>query len=107
MLSLLGYAPVKSNNPREALELIQKQPFDLILSDFRMPGMNGQEFYEQAISQKPDLSRRIIFLTGDVVTEETKKFLERVGNPHLAKPFQLASVQQIIAEALEESALAA
>lgn len=107
MLSLLGYETVKTNNPREALELIEQQSFDLILSDFRMPGMNGQEFFESAISKLPHLSRRIIFLTGDVVTEETKKFLEEIGNPHLAKPFQLSSVQQIIAEVLEEAELAA
>jgi PAS domain S-box-containing protein len=107
MLGLLGYQPVKCNSPREALELVQKQSFDLVLSDFRMPGMNGRQFYEAAIQKQPGLAKKVIFLTGDVVTEETQNFLRSTGNPHLAKPFQLSSVQEIITEALEQQALAA
>jgi len=41
-----------------------------------MPKMNGQEFYRQAIQMKPELARRILFLTGDVVSEDTQAFLQ-------------------------------
>ena len=82
----------------------QHEEIDLILSDFRMPKMNGQEFYQQAIRKKPALARRIVFLTGDVVNEETQAFLQSTGNPHLAKPFQLAHVEQMVAEVLQQNA---
>jgi len=106
MLSLLGYATSLCHSGREALELIDRVEFDLIISDFRMPKMNGREFYEQTVRKKPELARRIIFLTGDVVNEETQAFLQSTGNPHLSKPFQLARVEQMVAQVLQQNAVA-
>ena len=63
--------------------------------------MNGQEFYRQAIQMKPELARRIVFLTGDVVSEDTQAFLRSTSNPHLSKPFQLARVEQLVAQVLQ------
>jgi len=100
MLGLLGYSTTLCHSASEALQLVAQHDFDLIISDFRMPKMNGQEFYCQAIAVKPDLARRILFLTGDVVSEETQAFLQSTGNPHLSKPFQLARVEQVVAEVL-------
>ncbi len=107
MLELLGYSAVKCNAPRDALDLITRETFDIILSDYRMPHMNGQQFYKAAITKRPSLARRIIFLTGDVVTRETQEFLASTGNPHLAKPFQLVRVEKLISEVLEREAVAA
>ena len=100
MLGLLGYSTTLCHSASDALQLLAQRDFDLIISDFRMPKMNGQEFYCQAIALKPDLARRILFLTGDVVSEETQAFLQSTGNPHLSKPFQLARVEQVVAEVL-------
>ena len=88
----------------EALELIEKENFDLVISDYRMPGMNGRQFYEQAVKQRPLLARRIIFLTGDVVNEETLAFVSSIGNPHIAKPFSLSGVKTVVAEVIHGSA---
>jgi PAS domain S-box-containing protein len=104
MLGLLGYETAVCNFPAQALELIKKQEFDLIISDFRMPGLNGEQFFGLATKQSPALARRIIFLTGDVVNDETLKFLNSTGNPHLAKPFDLARVRAIVAEVLRANA---
>ncbi|MDB6056102.1 MAG: Multi-sensor hybrid histidine kinase [Verrucomicrobiales bacterium] len=100
MLSLIGHFPIVANSPPQALSLMEKHEFDLILSDYRMPVMNGQEFYKVVCTRKPALCRKIIFLTGDVVNEETLSFLKQVGNPHLAKPFQLTTLQKTIDEVL-------
>jgi CheY-like chemotaxis protein len=101
MLGLLGYATTLCHSAPDALQLLAQRDFDLIISDFRMPKMNGQEFYRHAIQMKPELARRIVFLTGDVVSEDTQAFLQSTGNPHLAKPFQLARVEQIVAQVLQ------
>ena len=99
MLGLLGYTPtVCATLAAQALELIDRQDFDLVISDFRMPGINGRQFYDLALQKKPALARRIIFLTGDVVNEETQDFLESIGNPHIAKPFNLSSVKKVVEE---------
>jgi two-component system NtrC family sensor kinase len=105
MLGLLGHSATLCQSALEALELLEKREFDLIISDFRMPKMNGQEFYQHAIEKKPSLGRRIIFLTGDVVNEETQAFLRSTGNPHLSKPFQLARVEQTVMEVLERNSV--
>jgi two-component system NtrC family sensor kinase len=101
MLGLLGYSTTLCHSAPDALQLLAQRDFDVIISDFRMPKMNGQEFYQRAIQMKPELARRILFLTGDVVSEDTQAFLQSTGNPHLSKPFQLVRVEQAVAQVLQ------
>ncbi len=49
----------------------------------------------------PAQARRVIFLTGDVVNEDTLGFLKSTGNPHIAKPFNLSSVRKTVAEVID------
>jgi hypothetical protein len=46
------------------------------------------------------LERRFIFLTGDTVNEATKSFLRSTGQPFLAKPFRLASIEEVTRQTL-------
>jgi len=101
MLGLLGYSTTLCHSGPDALQLLSQREFDLIISDFRMPKMNGQQFYQRAVQMKPELARRILFLTGDVVSEDTQAFLQSTGNPHLSKPFQLVRVEQLVAQVLQ------
>jgi CheY-like chemotaxis protein len=81
--------------------MLNGRQFDVIISDFRMPGMNGRQFFE-AVQQKSEvLASRIVFLTGDMVSDSTRTFLESIGNPHLAKPFHLANVRETIAAVIK------
>jgi two-component system NtrC family sensor kinase len=105
MLNMLGYSTALCHSGQEALELLERRDFDLIISDYRMPGMNGQEFYRLAIEKKSELAKRVIFLTGDVVNEDTQSFLRSMTNPHLSKPFQLARIEQLIVEVLQRNSL--
>jgi len=106
MLGILGYKTTLCHAAPPALELIERCEFDLILSDIRMPTMDGKQFYKAVAAKRPELARRIIFLTGDVVAEETQSFLETIGNPYLSKPFQLSTVEAIVAQVLREHAAA-
>lgn len=106
ILQLLGHTPTICHTPSHALELISQQDFDLILSDYRMPTMDGQEFYRKVAEKKPALTRRIVFLTGDLINEESQHFVQTNGRPHLAKPFNLASVQRIVETTLESNSVA-
>jgi PAS domain S-box-containing protein len=101
MLGLLGYRTTVCCLAAHALEEIDRQNFDLIISDFRMPGINGRQFYGLAVEKKPELASRIVFLTGDVVNTETQEFLKSLGNPHIGKPFNLNSVKKVVAEVIE------
>jgi PAS domain S-box-containing protein len=105
LLKILGHEPSLCHSAIHALELLGKSNFDLIISDFRMPGLNGQQFFEQIRQKHPALADRIIFVTGDVVNQETQSFLRVTGVPNLGKPFNLSSVKSVVAELLEMDAV--
>jgi CheY-like chemotaxis protein len=102
ILQLLGYSATKCSSPCAALDLLDKEHFDVILTDFRMPQMNGDEFYFQATGKYPELARRVVFLTGDTASEDTRCFLDRHQAPSLSKPFDIASVEQVILEVVKQ-----
>ena len=104
MLEALGHEPTLCNAASQALELLRENDYDLILSDFRMPNINGEQFYHEVVKQKPDNADRIIFLSGDVVNAETQAFLKSTGNVKLDKPFKLAAVREAIDAALSGKA---
>lgn len=105
LLALHGYAPTVCLSPKRALELIAKIDYDLILSDYRMPFMNGKEFFLAATRLKPELARRIIFLTGDAMHEESQTFLESAGALHLSKPVRFAALEKVVASVLRKNFL--
>jgi len=102
MLGILGHQATACLSAPHALELIETRSFDAILSDYRMPVMNGEEFYRCLTLKNPALAQRVIFLTGDVMNQETQSFLESIGNPHISKPFQLAHIQTVLNEVLSK-----
>ena len=87
-------------NGSVALRKIRNEEYDLIISDLKMPGMSGQELYEKVRVLNRELSRRIVFSTGDVVSSETNKFLEATGNEYIQKPFELDAIRRIVHKAL-------
>jgi PAS domain S-box-containing protein len=75
---------------REALELLfdDAARFDVVFLDVMMPEMTGIEVCEAIAKQKPELLRRVVFLTGGAFTPEASEFLARIPNHQLAKPFE-------------------
>jgi two-component system NtrC family sensor kinase len=95
MLGLLGYQPALCYSAGEGLKKIRETKFDLVLSDLRMPEIDGPQFYRRALEIDARLARRFIFLTGDTIAEDTRTFLRTAGQPFLAKPFHLAGIEEI------------
>ena len=63
--------------------------YDLILCDWKMPGLDGQQVFEQLQMTNPVAAKRFVFMTGDVINERTQKVLRESGAPCLAKPFSI------------------
>jgi two-component system NtrC family sensor kinase len=80
----------------EATDLAERESFDVIITDMKMPGMDGAEFYRRVRQRDPQQARRIIFITGDTVSPDTRAFLQRVSNPVLAKPFKIGPLRDAI-----------
>jgi two-component system NtrC family sensor kinase len=100
VLEMDGHDVQVANNGREALDRLQREPFDLIITDIKMPVMGGPDLYKQLSDQANPLARRVIFITGDTVAPETRKFLQGVDNAVLAKPFRLRDVRESVRTAL-------
>lgn len=79
----------------DALERIRRgQRFDAILCDLMMPDASGMDVYDGIVEVAPQQARAMVFLTGGAFTPRAQKFLERVPNATLEKPFDGAALQE-------------
>ncbi|MEJ8561654.1 PAS-domain containing protein [Yoonia sp. GPGPB17] len=86
VLSEDGFDVTTTTSPREALRLAKDQSFDVILSDYKMPDMDGQAFYNAMRQVAPAAADRIGFVTGDAMSQNVADFLNKSGRPHIEKP---------------------
>jgi two-component system NtrC family sensor kinase len=100
MLSVDGHRVETAANGVVALEKLQQRTFDLILSDVRMPELDGPGLYREVERRHPGLARRFVFLTGDTLSAEIREFLEPRGIPSVTKPFALPAVRLAVERAL-------
>ncbi|MGH7538543.1 MAG: hybrid sensor histidine kinase/response regulator [Gemmatimonadales bacterium] len=87
----------------EALRALRTQPFDVILCDVRMPGMNGRDFLLRLREQAPRLVSTLIFATGDTLDADTAGLLADAGAPSLVKPFDFDALEQLVREVATRS----
>jgi CheY-like chemotaxis protein len=104
MLVDAGYQVQTATSARAALHRVDAEPFDLILSDVRMPQMDGPAFYRDLAERHPELARRVIFVTGDLLTTDAAKFLVQSGVPSLGKPFTLYELNDTVRRVLARPA---
>lgn len=78
---------VIAGNGAEALRLAMGEIYDLVLCDMKMPAMDGPTFYRHLADARPDLARRLLFISGDTSSAATRAFLEAARRPLLPKPF--------------------
>jgi two-component system NtrC family sensor kinase len=86
---------------REALQRAAQQTFDLVICDMKMPGLDGQHFYEFLKRSGNPLRERFLFVTGDIVAAQTREFLERNCLPHVAKPFLVEELTEKVRSVLK------
>jgi signal transduction histidine kinase/CheY-like chemotaxis protein len=86
----------------EALERAARASYDLVICDMKMPGLDGQHFYETLACMGNPLSKRFLFVTGDVLSSHTQEFLERHHLPHVAKPFRVEELTEKVRRVLAE-----
>ena len=79
---------------------LSQTSYDLALCDWKMPGLNGQQVYERARTVNPTLSARMIFITGDIINDRTRKFLEQQNKICLPKPFTIMEFRAAIKKVL-------
>ncbi len=96
ILAVDGHRVDKACNGAIALQKLRERPYDVILSDLRMPELDGPGLHDEAGRLHGSLAQRFIFITGDTLNLETKNFLDRVGAPTVTKPFDLNQVRRAV-----------
>ncbi|HEV3255037.1 MAG TPA: ATP-binding protein [Candidatus Acidoferrales bacterium] len=92
---------------QEALARLSRGRYDLVLSDLRMPRLDGRAFYEALVNAGSPMRDRIIFTTGDTLAPSTLEFVEKYGLPFLAKPFLVEELKLAVHRMLEPHPAAA
>lgn len=95
-LACAGYTVDVAADGTTALKQIEQNHYDALLCDWKMPGLNGRGFYDELREKNSGLCQRVIFVTGDVVNEQMRHFLEQEKRPYLAKPFSFDEVRQAV-----------
>ena len=100
MLSTDGHEVDAVGTGVAALERIGERAYDLIVSDLRMPEMDGPGLYRALEQRHPHLLPRIIFVTGSALDPANEEFLSDTRVPWLAKPFSIADLHKFTQRAL-------
>jgi DNA-binding response OmpR family regulator len=89
-----GYSVVQATSGAEGLRQLNDGSYAGVISDIRMPGdVNGADVHQWIQAHRPELSARIILISGDTANSETQSLLASSTTPCIEKPFR---VQQLI-----------
>jgi two-component system cell cycle sensor histidine kinase/response regulator CckA len=96
----VGYLVDHAADGEEALNKVKAEAFDLVICDLKMPRVDGMAFYGMLSAAAPGLSKRVIFVTGDVAGTDAETFLKASGCRWLAKPFRLGDLLRAVRDGL-------
>lgn len=92
-----GYKVQPAETGARALELLHASSYAGVISDMRMPGgVDGADVWQWISKNRPELLPRMMFITGDIVNEETAETLRCTGAPFVEKPFRVAELLAIV-----------
>ncbi|WP_284615837.1 hybrid sensor histidine kinase/response regulator [Aquabacterium humicola] len=101
MLESAGYEVTTAESGAVALEMLSMAAFDAVISDLRMPDMDGSALWRALREQHPALARRVLFVTGDTLSTGARRFLDETGCAGLDKPFAKADLLRAVAALLD------
>ncbi len=95
-LELHGHEVSTSASGSEAIKQIMGHRYDLLVSDYKMPGMDGKALYQLVKSVNPALADRVIFITGAPFERKMIRFFSSTNCTFLTKPLKLESLIEAI-----------
>ena len=96
-----GAEVTTARDGEEGLSLLLTQYFDVLLTDLRMPVMDGAGLWREVSARHPSLARRMLFVTGDTLSPDATEFFKRSGCDGLDKPFAKADLLAKVAALLQ------
>jgi two-component system NtrC family sensor kinase len=83
---------------REALQHMAVEHYDVILTDVRMPDLDGRALYQEIERRWPGRGVRVVFVTGDTLASALREFVSESGRRVIEKPFLPSEVRRVVAE---------
>ncbi len=97
VLSFDGHSGDTAHDGPEALSLLDQRRYDFIISDLRLPKLDGPALYEAILERYRSAEMpRMIFVTDSAYEPHYAGFLEKVGGPLLVKPFTADQLRQMV-----------
>ena len=93
---------VTASSGREALERMAAEHYDVILTDIRMPDLDGRALYQEIERRWPGRAARVVFVTGILWPRPCAILSAESGRPVIEKPFLPSEVRRIVAELATE-----
>jgi two-component system NtrC family response regulator len=99
LLSDVGYEVVTADDARKALEIVRSHDLDLVITDMRMPGMDGMEFLARLQGQSPELP--VIMMTAYATVEKAVEAMKRGAFDYITKPFKNEELKLTVRKAID------
>lgn len=98
ILTSARHRVVTASCGRDALERMAAERFDVIVTDIRMPDLDGRALFQEIVRRWPEKASRIVFVTGDTLASALREFVSGSGRPVIEKPFTPGEVRRIVGE---------
>ncbi|HEV8304882.1 MAG TPA: PAS domain S-box protein [Gemmatimonadales bacterium] len=95
-LSGRGHQVETTHSGQEAMTRLRSGAYDAVILDMRMPDLSGEQLFEELRASDPEHAERVIFTTGDLVSEPMRRFLNGSGRPCVTKPFELSAFDPVL-----------
>jgi DNA-binding NtrC family response regulator len=98
-----GFKLIMANSGAEGLEMLKAGEFCAVISDMRTPGgVSGADVHAWIAENRPALVKRMLFITGDIVNDETRRILAKTGAPCIEKPFRVQELISAVKDIMKE-----
>jgi DNA-binding NtrC family response regulator len=98
-----GFDVVQAASGEAALQALDSFAFDVLVSDLRLPGLDGRELLDAALTRYPGLVA--IVVTGYGTVKDAVDMIKRGASDFIAKPFQFDELMHVLSSALEQQRL--
>jgi CheY-like chemotaxis protein len=104
ILSVQGHRVDIAATSRAALHMVETGDYEIVVTDVRMPDLDGPALYRELTARHPLLDSSFLFITGDVFSKDTDRFLKETGAVFLGKPCSFDDVENAVQEVVRRRA---
>jgi len=103
VLIRMGFAPLAAPNGEKGIEYLEKSEYDLVITDFKMPGISGNDVLQRAVELWPDC--RVIMITAFGTIDHAVEAMKLGAHDYITKPISPDHLEVIVNKALEYKSL--